>query len=57
MTGTSPITPAGLDAPCPMGALDLPYPAPSDDLIVRERSRNIDRVSIAYASRPRLRPD
>ena len=48
--------PAGLDAPCPVGALDLPNPAPAADFIGCERSRNINRVSIAYALRPRLRP-
>src|SRR6185503_4257347 len=51
------MAPAGLDAPCPIGALDLPSPAPVEDFVVHERSRNINRVSIAYASRPRLRPD
>jgi hypothetical protein len=29
--------PARLDAPCPLGALGLPDPAPRDDLLVRER--------------------
>ncbi len=51
------LSPAGLDAPCPIGALDLPDPAPPADFVSRERSRNINRVSIAYALRPRLRPD
>ena len=55
--GSEDQTPAGLDAPCPIGALDLPNPALHADFIVRERSRNINRVSIAYALRPRLRPD
>jgi hypothetical protein len=32
--------PTGLDAPCPIGALDLPHPAPGADFVVHERSRN-----------------
>jgi hypothetical protein len=36
---------------------DLANPVTCQDLIVREWSRNINRVSIAYAFPPRLRPD
>jgi hypothetical protein len=50
------VPPAGFDAPCPMGALGLPNPATRGDFDVRGRGRNIDRLSIAYAFRPRLRP-
>jgi hypothetical protein len=43
---------AGLDASCPIDALDLPHPAPPDDFIVRERSRNINRVRVFAYGHP-----
>ena len=46
--------PTGEDTPCPMGMLDLPFPVsrPSSE---DGWCRNLDRLSIAYALRLRLR--
>jgi|FLTM01.1.fsa_nt_gi hypothetical protein len=51
----APVLPKLRNAPCPMGTLNLPGRV--TPLSPRQRYRNINLLSIAYASRPRLRPD
>ena len=51
----APASPMVRNAPCPLGTLGLPYRVPP--LPPQERYGNIDPLSIAYAFRPRLRPD
>jgi hypothetical protein len=51
----APALPRVRNAPCPMGTPDLPFRVPP--LPTQKRYGNVDPLSIAYAFRPRLRPD
>ncbi len=51
----APASPIVGDAPCPIGALNLPFRVPP--LPQQKRYGNNNPLSIAYAFRPRLRPD
>ena len=51
----APASPTVRDAPCPLGTLSPPFRVPP--LPPQERYGNVDPLSIAYAFRPRLRPD
>ena len=51
----APASPRVEDAPCPLGTLSLPFRVPP--LSQQPRYGNNNPLSIAYAFRPRLRPD
>ena len=51
----APALPNVTDAPCPVGTLNLPFRVPP--LPPQKRYGNNNPLSIAYAFRPRLRPD
>jgi hypothetical protein len=51
----APALPSVTDAPCPLGTLSLPFRVPP--LPPQQRYGNNNPLSIAYAFRPRLRPD
>jgi hypothetical protein len=51
----APALPNVTDAPCPVGTLSLPFRVPP--LPPQKRYGNNNPLSIAYAFRPRLRPD